>query len=159
MVASEKRLFVAFVCTGNICRSPMAARVFEAELAKAGLAEAVVVSSAGTAGWHVGEPMDERSAKALRTNGYDDRHVARQVDSHLLSADLLIAMDGGHLRALRDWVPEPDRVRLLRSFDPAAHSAADVPDPYYGGPDGFEDVLAMIEQSMPGLLDEVLRLL
>jgi len=144
---------ISFVCTGNICRSPMAAVVARAHLARAGLADRVVVTSAGTGGWHVGEPADERAAKVLRDHGYDDDHEARQLDAEELSADLLVALDSGHLRALRRSVPEPERVRLLRSFDPAAPPGAEVPDPYYGGPDGFDEVLAMIEAAMPGIVD------
>ncbi|GAA1838236.1 low molecular weight protein-tyrosine-phosphatase [Pseudonocardia ailaonensis] len=148
-------MHVSFVCTGNICRSPMAEQVFRAALADEGLADSVTVTSAGTGGWHAGEPMDPRSAEVLVRHGYAADHVARQVDSGILSADLLVALDAGHRRALRDSVPEPDRVVLLRSFDPAAPSDAEVPDPYYGGPDGFDEVLRMIEAAMPGLVERV----
>ena len=133
----------------------MAAQVFRAVLAEEGLTDAVTVTSAGTGSWHVGEPMDPRAAEVLRRNGYPDENVARQIDSGILSADLLIALDAGHRRALRDSVPEPDRVLLLRSFDPAAPGDAEVPDPYYGGPDGFDEVLRMLEAAMPGLVERV----
>ncbi|MHA6783749.1 low molecular weight protein-tyrosine-phosphatase [Pseudonocardia saturnea] len=148
-------MHVVFVCTGNICRSPIAATVFAAELDRAGLADGVRVSSAGTGGWHVGSPTDDRAAALLRAEGYPDAHSARQVDAEQLGADLLVALDHSHLRALRSMVPEPDRVRLLRSFDPAAPEDAEVPDPYYGGDDGFVEVLAMVRAAMPGLLDWV----
>ena len=144
---------VCFVCTGNICRSPVAEKILVAELAGAGLSDRVRVTSAGTGAWHVGEPMDERAAEALAGNGYDTKHVARQVDAEALGADLIVAMDGSHLSALRRSVPEPDRVRLLRSFDPDAADGAEVPDPYYGGPDGFTEVLDMIRAAMPGLVE------
>lgn len=150
-----RRLTVCFVCSGNICRSPMAEKVFARELAAAGLADAVRVSSAGTGSWHVGSPADDRAAALLRTQGYPDRHRARQVDADDLAADLIIALDRGHQRVLRSMVPDPDRVRLLRSFDPAAPPGAEVPDPYYGGAAGFTDVLGMIKAAMPGLLDWV----
>ena len=133
----------------------MAEKVFRAALGEAGLDGAVVVTSAGTGGWHTGEPMDERAAAVLRAHGYDTTHTARQVDSHVLSANVLVALDAGHRRTLRDSVPEPDRVVLLRSFDPAAPDDAEVPDPYYGGPDGFDEVLRMIEAAVPGLLERV----
>ncbi|MHA6795184.1 low molecular weight protein-tyrosine-phosphatase [Pseudonocardia bannensis] len=133
----------------------MAEKVFVAELARAGLSDQVSVTSAGTGGWHVGNPADERAAAVLRAHGYPDTHVARQVDAEVLSADLIIALDSEHRRALQRSVPEPDRVRLLRSFDPAAPAGAEVPDPYYGGPDGFDEVLAMVKAAMPGLLDWV----
>jgi protein-tyrosine phosphatase len=82
-------------------------------------------------------------------------HVAAQVGAEHLDADLFLAMDRGHDKALRRLVPDPSRVRLMRSFDPSAPAGAEVPDPYYGGPDGFEEVLAMIEAATPGLLDWV----
>ena len=152
MSPDQKRLHVVFVCSGNICRSPIAEKVFAHEVAQAGLADRVHVASAGTGAWHVGGPADERAAALLVAHGYDDTHVARQVDDELLAADLLIALDEGHLRALRRVAPDPDRVRLLRSFDPAAPRRAGVPDPYYGGPDGFTEVLEMIRAAVPGLL-------
>ena len=149
------RLSVVFVCTGNICRSPIAEKVFVHELEKAGLAEAVHVSSAGTGNWHVGSPADERAAAVLRAGGYDVAHIARQVDAEQLGADLIVALDRSHQRALRSLVPEPDRVRLLRSFDPDAPSGAEVPDPYYGDDDGFATVLEMIRAAMPGMIEWV----
>jgi protein-tyrosine phosphatase len=152
----EKVPRIVFVCTGNICRSPTAAVVFAEHLRRAGLADVVRVSSAGLGPWHAGEPIDARAGAVLARHGYPVDHVARQVDAEHLDADLLLAMDSGHEKALRRVVAEPDRVRMFRSFDPAADSTAagdlDVPDPYYGGPNGFEDVLAMIEAAMPGLL-------
>ncbi|MDT7579253.1 MAG: low molecular weight protein-tyrosine phosphatase [Pseudonocardiales bacterium] len=113
------------------------------------------VSSAGTGSWHVGDPADERAAALLVEHGYDDTHVARQVDEELLAADLLVALDDGHLRALRRIAPDGGRVALLRSFDPAAPPGSGVPDPYYGGPDGFTEVLTMTRAAMPGLLEHV----
>ena len=149
------RLSVVFVCTGNICRSPIAEKVFVHELEQAGLAEAVHVSSAGTGNWHVGSPADERAAAVLRAGGYDVAHIARQVDAEQLGADLIVALDRSHQRALRSLVPEPERVRLLRSFDPDAPSGAEVPDPYYGDDDGFATVLEMIRAAMPGMIEWV----
>lgn len=146
---------MTFVCTGNICRSPIAEKVFATELERAGLADGVRVTSAGTGGWHVGSPADERAAALLRAEGYPAEHRARQIDSDLLSADLIVALDNTHRRALQSKVPEPERVRLLRSFDPAAPSGADVPDPYYGDDDGFAEVLDMIRAAVPGMIDWV----
>jgi protein-tyrosine phosphatase len=154
-VILDERLRVVFVCSGNICRSPIAEKVFQDELARAGLADDVRVTSAGTGGWHVGSPADDRAAALLRAEGYPHRHRARQLEAKDLTADLLIALDRGHQLQLRALIPEPDRVRLLRSFDPAAPPGAEVPDPYYGADHGFLDVLTMIRAAMPGLLDWV----
>jgi protein-tyrosine phosphatase len=148
-------LRVVFVCTGNICRSPIAEKVFVHELEQAGLADAVDVSSAGTGNWHVGSPADERAAAVLRAGGYDVAHIARQVDAEQLGADLVVALDNSHRRALQSLVPEPDRVRLLRSFDPDSPPGAEVPDPYYGDDDGFATVLEMISAAMPGMVEWV----
>jgi len=130
----------------------MAAAVFADVLRRAGLAERVRVSSAGLDGWHAGDPADPRAADTLRRAGYHCAHVATQLDAAHLSADLLVALDSGHFRALRRLVREPERVVLLRSFDPAAGRDLDVPDPYFGGRRGFDVVLAMVHAAMPGLL-------
>jgi len=148
-------MHLCFVCSGNICRSPMAALVSGEHLRRAGLADRVRVTSAGTGPWHVGEPADPRAEATLRAHGYPTDHVAAQVDSSHLDADLLLAADLGHLRVLRSKIGDPDRVRLLRDFDPEAGPDAEVPDPYYGGDDGFDTVLGMIERSSAGLLDWV----
>jgi protein-tyrosine phosphatase len=149
-------LHLSFICSGNICRSPMAALVFAEHLRRAGLAERVQVSSAGIGPWHVGDPADSRAVRTLAASGYPTGHVAAQVDERHLDADLLLAMDSGHEHALRDLLEHqgsaPERVRLLRSFDPGAAPDLDVPDPYYGGKSGFTEVLAMIESAVPVLL-------
>ncbi len=143
---------MVFVCTGNICRSPMAEIVFTEALRREGLADRVRVSSAGTGDWHVGEPADPRTAETLRRAGYDCKHVATQLGAQHLSADLLVALDSGHVAALRRLAAQPDRVMLLRSFDPAASGNLDVPDPYFGGEYGFDEVLGMVRAAVPGLL-------
>jgi protein-tyrosine phosphatase len=152
-------LHVCFVCSGNICRSPMAALVFAEHVRRAGLADRVRVSSAGIGPWHVGDPADSRAVRTLAARGYPTGHVAAQVDQRHLDADLLLAMDSGHRHALRDLLAhqgsELDRIRMLRSFDPGAGGDLDVPDPYYGGRRDFTEVLDMIESAVPGLLDWV----
>ncbi|WP_092531230.1 low molecular weight protein-tyrosine-phosphatase [Amycolatopsis arida] len=153
--AGEAPLHVCFVCSGNICRSPMAALIFTEHLRRAGLADRVRISSAGTGPWHVGEPADQRATQTLTRHGYAVEHVAAQVDDDHLAADLLLAADRGHVEALRALVDDPGKVRLLRDFDPTAPRGAEVPDPYYGGADGFDVVLGMIERAMPTLLDWV----
>ncbi|MFC3966102.1 low molecular weight protein-tyrosine-phosphatase [Nocardia jiangsuensis] len=132
----------------------MAARVFESHLERAGLAERVRVTSAGTDDWHVGNPADPRTAAVLRRNGYADAHVAAQFGAAHRDADLVVALDTGHERALARLGVPAGRRRLLRSFDPAA-DGQDVPDPYYGADDGFDLVRAQIEAAVPGLLDWV----
>lgn len=130
----------------------MAALVFREWLRREGLDDQVTVSSAGTGPWHVGEAADPRTAKVLADHGYPTDHVAAQIGPEHTSADLLLAMDAGHLRVAQDAVDLPSTVRLLRSFDPDAAPGAEVPDPYYGGDRGFDEVLEMIEAAMPGLL-------
>ncbi|SDE56998.1 protein-tyrosine phosphatase [Streptomyces griseoaurantiacus] len=146
---------LCFVCTGNICRSPSAALVLAEHLRRAGLDGAVEVSSAGIEPWHAGEPIDERSGEVLARHGYPVEHVAAQLGAEHLDADLFLAMDRGHEKALRRLVADPSRVRMLRSFAPDASGGLDVPDPYYGGPEGFEEVLSLIEATVPGLLAHV----
>ncbi|MFI9170577.1 low molecular weight protein-tyrosine-phosphatase [Streptomyces lincolnensis] len=147
---------VCFVCTGNICRSPMAESVFRARMAEAGLDGLVEVDSAGTGGWHEGDGADPRTVTVLVNNGYDGEHTARRFRSSWFSRlDLVIALDAGHLKALRRLAPtaeDAEKVRLLRSYDPAAGDDLDVPDPYYGGMDGFEECLEMVEAASEGLL-------
>ncbi|MDH6215089.1 low molecular weight protein-tyrosine-phosphatase [Streptomyces pseudovenezuelae] len=150
---------VCFVCTGNICRSPMAESVFRARTAEAGLEDLVEVDSAGTGGWHEGDGADPRTVSVLAEHGYEGGHTARQFQtSWFARLDLVVALDAGHLRSLRRLAPTPEdaaKVRLLRSYDPAAGDDLDVPDPYYGGLDGFEECLEMVETASEGLLAAV----
>jgi protein-tyrosine phosphatase len=153
------RYRIGVVCSGNICRSPTAEVVLTARLAEAGLGDRVTVESCGLGDWHVGDPMDARSAAVLTSAGYDPSRHRAQVLPLSWSADpdgldLLLAMDAGHRRDLLAGGAAPERVRLFRDFDPA-DPGADVPDPYYGGPDGFEEVLGMVERTsrvLAGLL-------
>lgn len=152
---------IGFVCLGNICRSPVADVILSAQVGNAGLADRVEVASCGTGAWHLGEPMDRRSAATLAGAGYDPtQHVAQQYDATWPDHyDLLLAMDEQNLADLGGRGP---RVGLLRDADPESPGGVDsaVPDPYYGGASGFEEVLAMVERScaalaalLPGLLD------
>ena len=142
---TPRRYRIALVCLGNICRSPIAQVVLEARLDEAGLAGEVEVASSGTGDWHVGQPMDERAAAMLVGEGYDPtRHRAQQYDAGWLDEhDLLLAMDATNLA---DLGGRSDRVALFRDFDPVG-TGDDVPDPYYGGPTGFEEVLRMVERT------------
>ncbi|AWB93820.1 low molecular weight protein-tyrosine-phosphatase [Aeromicrobium chenweiae] len=150
---------IALVCLGNICRSPTAHVVLEDRLAAAGLADRVEVVSAGTGDWHVGQPMDPRSAAVLREAGYDpSRHRARTFDTDWYAEnDLLLAMDHSNRADMIDLAPtvaQQEQVHLFREFDPEASAGDDeVPDPWHGGDEGFALVLAMIERTT----DELVR--
>lgn len=141
---------VALVCLGNVCRSPMAHVVLEHQLAGAGLDDVVTVTSAGTGGWHEGRPMDERAAATLTGAGYDaSRHRARTFDAtwhH--DHDLVLVMDEANLRDVGGAQP---RVALFRDLDPDV-PGGEVPDPYYGGAAGFEEVLSMVERTCTALV-------
>jgi protein-tyrosine phosphatase len=143
---------ILFVCMGNICRSPTAEGVMRRLIDDAGLGDRVEVESAGTGGWHAGEPPDERATLAARRRGVTLEGAARQVrPADFRRFDLLVAMDRGNLRELLDLAPDEEaasKVRLLVAD-------ADVPDPYYGGDRGFETVLDMVETACRELLDEL----
>jgi protein-tyrosine phosphatase len=148
-------LSVLVVCTGNICRSPMAEHVFRQAFDEAGLGDAVTVSSAGTGDWHVGQGAHEPAGRVLTAAGYPCEHVARQVTPQMVDdADLVLAADRGHLRVLRGMAADPSRVRLLRSFDPQAEDD-EVPDPYGHPDEQYRQVLAMLQDAAPGLVDEI----
>ncbi|WP_458316405.1 low molecular weight protein-tyrosine-phosphatase [Mycolicibacterium brisbanense] len=149
-------LHVTFVCSGNICRSPMAEKMFAHQISQRGLADRVRVSSAGTGNWHAGDGADHRACKVLRAHGYPTDHRAAQMNADHLGADLVVALGRNHARILTEHGVDAHRLRMLRSFDPrsAAHTP-DVEDPYYGTQADFEDVLAVIEASLPGLHDWV----
>ena len=155
---------LCFVCSGNICRSPIAEVVMRRLADEAGLSGVVEVDSAGTGDWHVGGPADPRAVRALRDGGYDGRaHRARVFEPGWLDdRDLVLALDRGHLRELRTMAridAQRDRVRLLRSFDPTAPEGAEVADPYYGDARDFAAVLEQVERACRGLLDAVARAL
>lgn len=148
---------VAFVCTGNICRSPMAQAIAEHLLRERGITD-VEVDSFGFDRWHVGQPADPRAMQTLRAHGLDLKHSARTITPEdIADRDLIVAIDRGHegdLQALANTVEDGAKVRLLRSYDPDADSP-DVPDPYYGGTEGFERVYRMIEAGCHGLVEEL----
>ena len=157
----ESALFrICFVCTGNICRSPMAEVVFRELVRRAGFAGSVTVSSGGTGDWHVGENSDDRTLTALAAHGYDGGgHRARQFDPdwfhHL---DLVIVFDRGQERILKSWATsEQDRrkVQLLLGFDHDQAPQLEVPDPYYSDAAMFDTVLRMIEHACNALFHQV----
>jgi len=150
---------VLFVCMGNICRSPTAEGVFRALAEEEGVE--VAIDSAGTGGWHAGAAPDERATAAAAERGIALTGAARRFDPGDFDRfDLIVAMDAENVAELQRVAPDGEaaaKIRLLREFDPEAAAAGDldVPDPYYGGPDGFEDVLDMVQRASRGLLEEV----
>jgi protein-tyrosine phosphatase len=149
---------IVFVCLGNICRSPTAEGVMAKLVADAGLADRIVVDSAGTGAYHIGELPDSRSCAAARKRGLDLTHRAQQFTAADLDRyDLVVAMDRHNLRHLKliaGGRTAPPIV-LLRSFDPGAGTDAEVPDPWSGGDAGFEEVLDQCERACAGLLAHV----
>jgi protein-tyrosine phosphatase len=150
---------LCFVCLGNICRSPTAEAVMFDLVDKAGLGAVVEVDSAGTAGYHAGEQPDARAAAAARRRGVQLRGRARQFRAKDYDRfDYVLAMDQSNFDDLMDLAASPDarkKLHLLRSFDPESPKGASVPDPYYGGDDGFEQVLDICTSACSGLLERV----
>lgn len=127
-------------------------------LADEGIAAEVLVDSCGIGGWHVGQRADKRAIAELESAGYDaSGHRAIQIDERREEADLLIAMDSGHVRELTRLGVPAGRIRLLRSFDPEAGSDLDVEDPYYGSAQDFKIARTQIEKAMPGIVEWILR--
>ena len=169
---ADPPLRVCFVCTGNICRSPMAAAVLSRLAGSAAmedgstLADHLVVSSAGTGGWHAGEPMDPRAQLALERRGYGGyQHRARSFESAgFATTDLVVCLDRGHRQTLLGLARAnagDDRYRqrlvLLRQFDPGSGGAVDVPDPYYGDDAEFESCLDLVESGCRGLVPDLIE--
>jgi protein-tyrosine phosphatase len=163
---------ITTVCLGNICRSPMAEAVLRARISDAGMGALVLVDSAGTDGWHIGEDADPRALQTLRAAGYDLDHSGRQITTQWFlepgSPDLLLTMDASNYATVIALAPDAaaqERVRMMRSFDPALAGLApgdprlDVPDPWYGDHDGFGEVLAMLEAAADGLVADLPQLL
>ena len=149
----SSKLHIDFVCTGNICRSPMAEVILREKLAQEGLADAVTVTSSGIGGWHVGQKADERARAELAAHGYDgEAHRAQQFGFAQEQADLIVALDTNHVSELVARGVDEDKVRLICSFDPDAPEGAGVADPYYGGPEGFAVVREQTESAADGII-------
>jgi protein-tyrosine phosphatase len=155
---------ICVVCLGNICRSPTAEVILREELDRAGLGGRVTVESAGTGDWHIGGPMDPGARAELARRGYDgSAHVARQITAHWRGAyDLFVVMDRMNLANLRRMFadgPAEARIRLMRSFDPAAPDGAEVPDPYHGTPAEYGEAFDLVLAAARGLTGELAALL
>jgi len=145
-----------FVCLGNIIRSPLAENLFRFQAERARVDGRYSVDSAGTDAWHVGESPDPRMQKTAESHGVNNNGAARQVrESDFDEFDWILAMDDGNRRELLDMAGSPEKqakVRLMREFDPE-QGDPDVPDPYYGGAEGFETTYRIVERSVRGLLE------
>ena len=160
-IFDESALFrLCFVCTGNICRSPMAEVVFTDLIKKSGLEGRIGVISAGTGDWHVGERSDQRTIEALASRGYDGaQHRAKQFDPNWFNElDLVVVFDHSQERILKAWATteqDQSKVQLLLSFDKEQSGVHDVPDPYYSDAAFFDQTLAMIERASTSLFDQI----
>jgi len=148
---------VLFVCLGNICRSPTAEGVFRAHVSRAGLGQRIGIDSAGTSSYHIGEAPDPRAVQAAGLRDYDLAALrARQVsDDDFTYYDYILAMDLNNLRDLNNRCPAQEETRLGLFLSYADNGPQEVPDPYYGGPEGFQAVLDMIEAASAGLLNDI----
>lgn len=156
-MSQDQRIGVLFVCLGNICRSPIAEGVFLHKINERRVAARFSVDSAGTGGWHAGEPADSRAQAAARRMGVTLVSRARQVRREDFDRfHYLIAMDQSNIENLLDLGAPSDRTHLLLDFAPGQRMR-EVPDPYYGGEDGFDTVFRLVDLGCTGLLDELAR--
>ncbi|KMP10420.1 protein tyrosine phosphatase [Candidatus Nitromaritima sp. SCGC AAA799-A02] len=155
----DETVEISFVCLGNICRSPLAQGLFQDLVNREALGDQIIVSSAGTSGWHVGDLPDNRMRQTARNKGIQLKNRARQFQKKDFDRfDLVLAMDRSNLSKLEELAPQSlseDKLMLFRSFDPKADDEMDVPDPYYGGASGFENVFQIVQRTCPPLLDYI----
>ena len=150
---------IMFVCMGNICRSPLAEGVFRHQAREAGLLDQFEIASSGTGGWHVGNKPDRRMNAVAVKNGVsmEGQHAQQFEYSDLEYYDLILAMDKNnmaHIKSMDGGGRHTDKIKLFRSFDPEP-GTMEVPDPYYGGPRGFDDVYEMVDRTSKELLDHL----
>jgi protein-tyrosine phosphatase len=153
-----QKVRICFVCLGNICRSPLAEAVLRHKAKERGLADKVVIESRGTGSWHLGEPADPRMRATAARHGVDVDGVAEQFgDADYEAFDLIFGMDTARTDELRARAPDhlKHRVVAFRRYDPEANEDHDVPDPYYGGDEGFETVYRIVERTCDVLLDRI----
>ena len=152
----QKKTKILFVCLGNICRSPTADAVFKAQIKDAGLEQTIYIDSAGTHAYHIGNPPDQRSQQAALKRGYDMKGLrARAVQPNdFAEFDYILAMDNDNLAILADSCPEQyqHKIGLFMQFCSDSNFGEEVPDPYFGGNQGFEKVLDMVEKAGQGLI-------
>lgn len=154
----KNNVSVLFVCMGNICRSPTAEAVFRARVEEAGLSGQILIDSAGTHDYHIGDPPDTRTQRTAKQRGYDMSGLrGRQVEMmDFTRFDYVLAMDRANLAILQRLCPQAQHERLGLFLEYASrHDEREVPDPYYGGTDGFERVLDMVEDAAEGLLGHI----
>ena len=155
----SRKVRVLFVCLGNICRSPLAEAVFKHVVEQAGLSDRFDIDSAGTSNYHIGESPDPRTSSTAARRGVKIEHAARQLGvQDLDSFDYVIAMDASNLGRIQRLARSQQvgaEIHLLRRFDSEAGDDLEVPDPYFGGADGFENVQDMIERASEGLLAHI----
>jgi protein-tyrosine phosphatase len=158
-MSAPAKVSICFVCLGNICRSPTAEGVFTKLVADAGLRDLIAIDSAGTGAWHKGERADKRARQEATQRGLELHSVARQFTRQDFERhDLIIAMDRANVGDLEALAPNDEargKIRLFRSFDPLSPDDAEIPDPYYGGPEGFARVFELCEAAGRGLLAHV----
>ena len=148
-------VYLVFVCSGNICRSPMAEIIVREAVEDADLAGDVLLASCGIGAWHVGQPADSRARDELVDHGYDAKHVAAQLGADHVDATMYIAMDNGHVSQLIARGIPAEKIRLMRSYDPESPDGAEVADPYDGDVSGFARTRRDIEAATPGLIRSV----
>ena len=155
----SKIVEISFVCLGNICRSPLAQGVFQDLVNREKLDQNIFISSAGTGNWHIGNLPDERMRQTAQSKGIKLESRAQQFQSKDFNRfNLILAMDHSNLIRLSEIAPSSlpsDKLMLFRSFDPESTDDQDVPDPYYGGAKGFEEVYSMVKRTCPPLLDYI----
>ncbi|MBB6481630.1 low molecular weight protein-tyrosine-phosphatase [Spirochaeta isovalerica] len=146
---------VMFVCLGNICRSPLAHAVFQEIVNQRGLTDQYEIQSSGTCAYHVGEPSDSRMKKTALDHGVKIKHRARQIFRYdLEDYDYIFAMDHNNFNNLKRLTANEGllaRIRMFRDYDP--EGPGDVPDPYYGGQEGFENVFTIVQRTCDHILD------